>query len=156
MNYWLMKSEPTCFSIQDLAKRPHQIEPWDGVRNYQARNFLQAMKKGDLAFFYHSSCPQPGIVGIIKIASSAYPDKTALDVRDHHYDPKSTLTQPRWVSVDVQLLRIFKSFISLDELKSQTSLKGMRLLQKGNRLSVMPLTPHEWQHIMALVQNHST
>ncbi len=156
MNYWLMKSEPTCFSIQDLAKRPQQIEPWDGVRNYQARNFLQAMKKGDLAFFYHSSCHKPGIVGIIKIASTAYPDKTALDVQDHHYDPKSTLTQPRWVSVDVQLLRIFKSFISLEELKSQTSLKEMRLLQKGNRLSVMPLTPHEWQHIIALEHNHST
>lgn len=156
MNYWLMKSEPTCFSIQDLAKRPQQIEPWDGVRNYQARNFLQAMKKGDLAFFYHSSCPKPGIAGIIKIASSAYPDKTALDVQDHHYDPKSTLTQPRWVSVDVQLLRIFKSFISLEELKNQTSLKGMRLLQKGNRLSVMPLTSHEWQHIIVLEHNHST
>lgn len=95
MNYWLMKSEPTYFSIQDLAKRPQQIEPWDGVRNYQARNFLQAMKKGDLAFFYHSSYPKPGIVGIIKIASTAYPDKTALDVQDHHYDPESTLTKPR-------------------------------------------------------------
>lgn len=154
MNYWLMKSEPTCFSIQDLAKRPQQIEPWDGVRNYQARNFLQAMKKGDLAFFYHSSCPKPGIVGIIQIASTAYPDKTALDVQDHHYDPKSTLTKPGWVTVDVQLLRIFKSFISLEQLKSQTSLKGMRLLKKGNRLSVMPLTPHEWQHIMALEHNH--
>lgn len=156
MNYWLLKSEPTCFSIQDLAKRPQQIEPWDGVRNYQARNFLQAMKKGDLAFFYHSSCPKPGIVGIIKIASTAYPDKTALDVQDHHYDPKSTVAKPRWVSVDVQLLKIFKSFISLEELKSHTFLKGMRLLKKGNRLSVMPLTPHEWQHIMALEHNHST
>lgn len=155
MNYWLMKSEPTCFSIQDLAKRPQQIEPWDGVRNYQARNFLKAMKKGDLAFFYHSSCPIPGIVGIIKITNTAYPDKTALDAQNHHYDPKSTTSKPRWLSVDVQLLRIFKSIISLAELKNQTSLKEMRLLQKGNRLSVMPLTPYEWQHIMSLEHNHS-
>ncbi|MGC1853900.1 MAG: EVE domain-containing protein [Candidatus Aquirickettsiella sp.] len=148
MNYWLMKSEPTCFSIQDLAKRPHQTEPWDGVRNYQARNFLLAMKKGDLAFFYHSSCPKPGIVGMIKIINHAYPDKTALQAHDHHYDPKSTVSNPRWVSVDVQLIRIFKSIISLADLKSQPALKAMRLLQKGNRLSVMPLTLFEWQHIM--------
>ncbi|MCH9636874.1 EVE domain-containing protein [Candidatus Rickettsiella isopodorum] len=149
MNYWLMKSEPTCFSIQDLDKRPHQTEPWDGVRNYQARNFLQAMKKGDLAFFYHSSCPKPGIVGMIKIVNTAYPDKTALQVSDHHYDPKSTLSKPRWYSVDVQLIRIFKSILSLEDLKIQPELKEMRLLQKGNRLSVMPITTLEWQHIMA-------
>ena len=144
-----MKSEPTCFSIQDLDKRPHQTEPWDGVRNYQARNFLQAMKKGDLAFFYHSSCPKPGIVGMIKIVNAAYPDKTALQISDHHYDPKSTLSKPRWYSVDVQLIRIFKSIISLEDLKIQPELKEMRLLQKGNRLSVMPITTLEWQHIMA-------
>lgn len=156
MNYWLMKSEPTCFSIQDLAKRPKQTEPWDGVRNYQARNFLHAMKKGDLAFFYHSSCPIPGIVGIIKITHTAYPDNTALDAQAHHYDPKSTVSKPRWVSVDVQLLRIFKSIITLEKLKSQTSLKGMRLLQKGNRLSVLPITSYEWQHIMSLEPNHSS
>jgi predicted RNA-binding protein with PUA-like domain len=153
VNYWLMKSEPTYFSIQDLAKRPHQTEPWDGVRNYQARNFLQAMKKGDLAFFYHSSCPIPGIVGMIKIVSPAYPDKTALQVNDHHYDAKSTINNPRWVSVDVKLIRIFKAIISLEDLKSQSALKGMRLLQKGNRLSVMPLTPFEWQHIIAREPN---
>lgn len=151
MNYWLMKSEPTCFSIHDLAKRPHQTEPWDGVRNYQARNFLQAMKKGDLAFFYHSSCPVPGIVGIINIVNAAYPDRTALALHDHHYDPKSTASKPRWVSVDVQLVRIFKSVISLTHLKSQAALKSMRLLQKGNRLSVIPLTSFEWQHIMSRV-----
>ncbi|WP_339049486.1 EVE domain-containing protein [Rickettsiella endosymbiont of Xylota segnis] len=153
MNYWLMKSEPTCFSIKDLAKRPQQTEPWDGVRNYQARNFLQAMQKGDLAFFYHSSCPTPGIVGMIKIVNTAYPDKTALQVDDHHYDPKSSVSKPRWVSVDVKLIRIFKSIISLEDLKTQTALKGMRLLQKGNRLSVMPLTPFEWQHILAREHN---
>ncbi len=152
MNYWLMKSEPTCFSIQDLAKRPHQTEPWDGVRNYQARNFLQAMKKGDLAFFYHSSCATPGIVGMIKIVKAAYPDWTALEVNDHHYDSKSTIDNPRWYTVDVQLMRIFKSVISLEALKKQPQLKAMRLLQKGNRLSVMPLTSFDWQYIMA--QSH--
>lgn len=149
MNYWLMKSEPRCFSIQDLALRPHQTEPWDGVRNYQARNFLLTMKKGDLAFFYHSSCPTPGIVGIIKIVKIAYPDKTALLTHDAHYDPKSTVSKPRWFSVDVQLIRTFKSIISLEDLKKRSELKGMRLLQKGNRLSVFPLTVFEWQHIMA-------
>lgn len=148
MNYWLMKSEPNCFSIQDLAKRLQQIEAWDGVRNYQARNFIKAMKKGDLAFFYHSSCATPGIVGLIKIVKTAYPDLTAFKVTDHHYDPKSDIEQPRWYSVDVQLLRIFRSIISLENLKKQPALKGMRLLQKGNRLSVMPLTSLEWQHIM--------
>lgn len=153
MNYWLMKSEPSCFSIQDLAKRPHQTEPWDGVRNYQARNFLRAMKKGDLAFFYHSSCATPGIVGLIKIVKTAYPDKTALQIQDHHYDPKSTPDKPRWVAVDVQLMRLFKSIIPLEDLKKQPQLKAMRLLQKGNRLSVMPLTSFEWQHIMSQEHN---
>ncbi len=153
MNYWLMKSEPTCFSIQDLAKRPQHTEPWDGVRNYQARNFLQTMKKGDLAFFYHSSCAIPGIVGLIKIVKTAYPDLTAFKVNDHHYDPKSTLDKPRWYTVDVQLMRIFKSIISLEYLKKQPALKAMRLLQKGSRLSIMPLTSFEWQHIM--VEKHN-
>ena len=151
--YWLMKSEPSCFSIEDLAKRPQQTEPWDGVRNYQARNFLCAMQKGDLAFFYHSSCRTPGIVGFTKVVKSAYPDKTAFQVDDHHYDPKSVVTKPRWYAVDVQLIKIFKSIISLEQLKKQPSLKNMRLLQKGNRLSVMPLTQIEWQTIMASVNN---
>ena len=153
MNYWLMKSEPGCFSIQDLAKLPQQTEPWDGVRNYQARNFLRSMKKGDLAFFYHSSCAIPGIAGLIKIVKTAYPDKTALQIHYHHYDPKSTLDKPRWYAVDVKLIRIFKSIISLENLKKQSELKSMRLLQKGNRLSVMPLTSFEWQQIMSQENN---
>lgn len=153
MNYWLMKSEPTCFSIYDLAKRPQQREPWDGVRNYQARNFLKAMKKGDLAFFYHSSCPQPGIVGIIKIVKTAYPDKTAAFPLEHSHHPKNT-TKPRWYAVDVQLVRIFKSIIALEYLRKKPQLKTMRLLQKGNRLSVMPLTTLEWQHLMSFVPYH--
>lgn len=148
-HYWLMKSEPGCFSINDLAVRPKQTETWDGVRNYQARNFLQAMQKGDLAFFYHSSCPIPGIVGVMKIIKSAYPDKTAFQADDHHYDPKSIPDKPRWVAVDIQLIKAFKSIVSLEQLKQQPKLKHMRLLQRGNRLSVMPITPCEWQLIMA-------
>jgi predicted RNA-binding protein with PUA-like domain len=149
-NYWLMKSEPACFSIDDLAKKPQQTEPWDGVRNYQARNFLQAMQCEDLAFFYHSSCLEPGIAGIVKIVSLAYPDKTAFDPLDHHYDPKSTLHKPRWVCVDVRLVKRFQSIITLEKLRKQSALTTMRLLQKGNRLSVFPVTPLEWQAIMTL------
>ncbi len=153
MNYWLMKSEPTCFSIHDLAKRPQQCEPWDGVRNYQARNFLKAMEKGDLAFFYHSSCPKPGIVGMIKIVHTAYPDKTG-SLLTRQNNTKNTYATPRWYTVDVQLIRIFKSIIALEHLRKDPKLKTMRLLQKGNRLSVMPLTMFEWQHIMTLIPNH--
>jgi predicted RNA-binding protein with PUA-like domain len=151
MQYWLMKSEPTSFSIDDLANRPKQTEPWDGVRNYQARNFLHTMKKGDLAFFYHSSCPIPGIVGIVKIVKSAYPDKSAWDVTDPHYDPKSTATNPRWLCVAVQLVQQFNPIIRLDTLKKQAPLAAMRLLQKGNRLSVMPITTAEWNTILQQV-----
>jgi predicted RNA-binding protein with PUA-like domain len=151
IHYWLMKSEPACFSIDDLEKRSQQTEPWDGVRNYQARNFLRAMQLGDLAFFYHSSCPLPGIAGIVKIVKSAYPDKTALDVSDHHYDPKSTTDKIPWVCVDVQMVKKFKSLISLASLKKQVSLSSMRLLQKGSRLSVMPVTTVEWNAILKLI-----
>lgn len=151
IHYWLMKSEPTSFSIEDLEKRPQQIEPWDGVRNYQARNFLQTMRINDLAFFYHSSCPNPGIVGIIKIVKSAYPDKTAFDPSHHHYDPKSKPDKPQWVCVDVKFTEKFAATLRLGTLKKQPSLASMRLLQKGNRLSVMPITAEEWRTIMQLV-----
>lgn len=151
-HYWLMKSEPGCFSITDLAKRPQQTEPWDGVRNYQARNFLRIMQKGDCAFFYHSSCAVPGIVGVVQIVKSAYPDNTAFQPEDHHYDPKSHREKPRWYSVDVQLVKTFNSIISLAELKQQPTLKQMHLLQKGNRLSVMPVTTEEWQHILTMTK----
>ena len=151
IKYWLMKSEPTCFSIDDLEKRAQQTEPWDGVRNYQARNFLQAMQVGDQAFFYHSSCPTPGIVGIVKIVKSAYPDQTAWDTADHHYDPKSTPDNPRWACVDVQLVKKLKPGVSLDVLKKQPHLSAMRLLQKGNRLSIMPISAEEWQAILKLM-----
>ncbi|MES2997841.1 MAG: EVE domain-containing protein [Pseudomonadota bacterium] len=147
-HYWLMKSEPTSFSIDDLSKRPQQKEPWDGVRNYQARNFLKAMEVGDLAFFYHSSCPSPGIVGFMKIVKSAYPDKSAFDLSDPHYDPKSKKDNPRWFCVDVQLVKKFKHIITLKDLKNQSKLSSMRLLQRGNRLSVMPIASAEWEVVM--------
>ena len=150
-HYWLMKSEPTCFSIDDLARKPQQTEPWDGVRNYQARNFLQAMKKNDQAFFYHSSCLSPGIMGIVEIIKIAYPDKTEVDPSDHHYDPKSKPDKPQWFCVDVKLVKKFKQPITLKTLKKQSALATMRLLQKGNRLSVMPITAKEWEAILKLL-----
>ena len=151
MNYWLMKSEPGEFSIDDLKQRPGRTEPWDGVRNYQARNMLRdAMAPGDLAFFYHSNCDEPGIVGIMRIASRGYPDPTAFDPDDKHHDPKSDPDQPRWYLVDVTFRRKLKRTITLAELKQHKALRGMQLLQKGNRLSVMPVTRKEWDAILAL------
>ncbi len=149
--YWLMKSEPTSFSIDDLAKRSQQTEPWDGVRNYQARNFLQSMQKADRAFYYHSSCPTPGIVGITEIIRTAYPDKTAFDPSNHHYDPKSKRDKPTWFCVDIKLIEKFRQPITLETLKKQPYLASMRLLQKGNRLSIMPITSKEWEAILKLM-----
>lgn len=149
MNYWLMKSEPNEFSIDDLKRRPDKTEPWDGVRNYQARNFMRdEMKKGDQVFFYHSNCEVPGIVGIARVVREGYPDHTAFDPKDKHYDPKSDPDNPRWFMVDVKFVRKFEDTISLQQLKEYKSLAGMRLLQKGNRLSVMPVTKKEWDFIV--------
>lgn len=150
MPYWLMKSEPNCFSIDDLAQRPQQTEPWDGVRNYQARNFLRAMQYGDLAFFYHSSCAHPGIMGLMKIVRTAYPDDTAFDPMNPHYDPNSSHQPPRWFCVDVKLIEKWSTPISLVNLKKQSKLANMTLLKKGNRLSIMPVTEQEWQTILSL------
>lgn len=151
MHYWLMKSEPSVFSIDDLAKRPQQTEAWDGVRNYQVRNWLRdEIKVGDQAFFYHSSCEIPGITGIMKIIKAGYPDPTAFNPENHHYDPKSTLQKPTWYCVDVKLIRKFKRIITLQELKQYPDLFHMPILQKGNRLSITPLTAIEWQVILAL------
>ena len=151
MNYWLMKSEPGEFSIDDLKSRPKQTEPWDGVRNYQARNIMRdEMNKGDLAFFYHSNCTEPGIVGIMKIASDAYPDPTAFDPRDPHFDPKSDPDNPRWYLVDVRFQRKLKRTITLNELREEKPLENMKLLQRGNRLSVMPVSETEWKHVLSL------
>lgn len=152
MNYWLMKSEPSEFSIDDLAARPGRKEPWDGVRNYQARNMMRdQMRVGDRAFFYHSSCEVPGIVGIVKIASEAYPDETAFDPNDRHYDPKSDPNQPRWYLVDVQLVRKLKRTIALSELKTHRQALGrLPLLRRGNRLSIMPVSREQWDFILSL------
>ena len=155
MNYWLMKSEPESFSIADLKSRPKKTEHWDGVRNYQARNFIRAMKKGDLAFSYHSSCEVPGVYGIIEIARAACPDPTAWDPENHHYDPRSTPERPLWDMVDVCFKREFKKPVTLTTIKMQTSLKQMRLVQRGSRLSVMPVTAKEWNTIMKLTEEKS-
>jgi predicted RNA-binding protein with PUA-like domain len=149
MPYWLVKSEPDEFSIDDLYKAPKRTEHWDGVRNYQARNFMRdGMKKGDEVFFYHSNCDTPGIVGIAKVAREAYPDHTAFDPDDPHYDPKSDPDDPRWLMVDVKYVRKLKRTIPLSELKENPKLENMALVRKGNRLSVMPVSEQEWNAIL--------
>jgi predicted RNA-binding protein with PUA-like domain len=153
MNHWLLKSEPDTFSIENLAAKPKQTTAWDGVRNYQARNMLRdSMKKGDTAFFYYSSCEVPGIAGIVRIVKEGYPDKTAFDSKDDHYDPESDPKDPRWYVVDVKLQRKLKRIITLEELRRHAAdeLSEMRLLQRGNRLSVTPVTKEEWDFILTL------
>jgi predicted RNA-binding protein with PUA-like domain len=153
MNYWLMKSEPKSFAIDDLARRPAQTEHWDGVRNYQARNMLRdEMKLGDLVFFYHSNCDPPGIAGIAQVVREGYPDFTAFDPNDKHFDDRSDPQNPRWFMVDVQLVRKFERLISLDELKLHAQLDGMPLLRRGNRLSILPVSREHWAYILGLVQ----
>ncbi len=153
MNYWLMKSEPGEFGIDDLRKRPRKTEPWDGVRNYQARNMMRdEMQLGDRAFFYHSACEVPGVVGIVEIASAPYADPTAFDPADRHYDPKSDPENPRWFLVDVKFVRKLKRTIALFELRAfaETRLDGLALLRRGNRLSVMPVAKKHWDFILGL------
>jgi predicted RNA-binding protein with PUA-like domain len=151
MNRWLMKSEPGEFSIDDLERRPNQTEPWDGVRNYQARNLMRdGMKAGDPVFFYHSNCEQPGIVGLAEIARGAYPDPTALDPGHRHYDPRSRPEQPAWCMVDVRFVRKLRRAIALAELKDRPELDGLALIRRGNRLSVMPVSQAQWDFILSL------
>jgi len=151
MNYWLLKSEPDVFGIDDLERRPNQIEPWDGVRNYQARNMLRdQMQVGDLAFFYHSNCEVPGIVGIMEIARAGYPDPTQFDPESKYYDPASKPDNPRWYLVDVRFKRRLARTISLAELKDRPELAGFALTRRGNRLSVMPVGTAEWEFILGL------
>ena len=152
MHYWLMKSEPDVFSIDDLKRRPRKTEHWDGVRNYQARNFMRTMQKGDLAFFYHSSCAVPGVSGVIEIAREARPDHTAWDAKSKYHDPKSRPDKPLWYMVDVRYRRNFKRIVPLAELKQNPALKDMILLRRGNRLSIMPVTPREWHAILKMEQ----
>ena len=149
MNHWLMKSEPDAFSIDDLKRKKR--EPWDGVRNYQARNFMRdGMRPGDQVFFYHSNCAVPGIVGIAEVATDAYPDPSQFDPKSKYFDPGSSRDNPRWMLVDVTFVKKLKRTISLDELKADPVLDGMALLRKGNRLSVMPVEAAHWKHILTL------
>jgi predicted RNA-binding protein with PUA-like domain len=151
MNHWLLKSEPAAFSIDDLAASTMQTTVWDGVRNFQARNMLRdEVKRGDLAFCYHSSCEVPGIGGIMEVVRSGYLDPTQFDPSNDHYDADSTRDDPRWYCVDVKLQRKLKRLISLEELRPHKKLANLKLLQRGNRLSVMPVTQTEWDFILAL------
>ncbi len=151
MPYWLMKSEPDDVSIDDLAEMPKQTVPWFGVRNFQARNFMrEQMKVGDQVFFYHSSCAEPGIAGIAKVVKLAYPDETQFDPKNKYYDGKATRERPRWYNVDVQLIKKTR-LVSLKELRSRPELTNMRVLQRGNRLSITPVDPQEWRFITTLL-----
>jgi len=147
-----MKSEPDEFGIEDLIRSDKQTTTWSGVRNFQARNFMRDdMKLGDLAFFYHSSCPAPGVVGTMKVVKAAYPDPTQFDPVSDYFDPKSKLDNPTWVAVDLQFVKQFP-LVSLEALRKEPKLAEMRLLQKGNRLSVLPVNAAEWKRIMSMVE----
>jgi predicted RNA-binding protein with PUA-like domain len=149
MAYWLMKSEPDAYSIDDLERDGRDM--WDGIRNYQARNMMRDdMRVGDKVFFYHSNCKEPGIVGIAKVASKPYPDPTQFDPESKYYDPKSSEDDPRWLLVDVEFVRKLSRTITLAELKAQPLLDGMILLRRGNRLSIMPVDKAHWDHILGL------
>jgi predicted RNA-binding protein with PUA-like domain len=144
MRHWLMKTEPDEFSIDDLARAPRQRTAWFGVRNYQARNFMRdQMQPGDPVLFYHSSCPEPGIAGLAEVCAIAYPDETQFDRKSKYYDPKSTQENPRWVNVEVKYVRKTR-LLQLAELHLHKQLAGMRLLARGNRLSITPVAPGEW------------
>jgi predicted RNA-binding protein with PUA-like domain len=148
MRYWLMKTEPDEFSIDHLSKK--KVEPWTGVRNYQARNFMREMKVGDGVLFYHSSCEIPGVAGIAEVATDAYPDPTQFDKKSDYYDAASKREEPRWSLVDVRYKRKLKRVIPLAELKDRKELDGFALLARGNRLSVLPVTKPQWDFILGL------
>ena len=149
MQYWLMKSEPDTYSIDDLQS--FGADHWDGIRNYQVRNFFRdQMQVGDQAFFYHSNCKEPGIVGTMEIMSKAYPDHTAFDPSEKYFDSKSDPENPRWLMVDVRYIRHLDRMITLAELRQQKQIADMKLLQRGNRLSVLPLSKMEWQYILEM------
>jgi predicted RNA-binding protein with PUA-like domain len=149
MQYWLMKSEPDTYSIDDLQS--FGVDHWDGIRNYQVRNFFRdQMQVGEQAFFYHSNCKEPGIVGTMEIVSTAYPDHTAFDPSEKYFDSKSDPENPRWLMVDVRYIRHLDRMITLGELRQQKQIADMKLLQRGNRLSVLPLSKMEWQYILEM------
>lgn len=149
MRYWLMKSEPTTFSFDQLKAMPSQTEHWDGVRNYQARNFMREMRTGDLVLFYHSNCEQPAAVGIAEVVREAYPDFTAWDRASDHFDPASTPEAPRWFMVDVRWKQAFPKPLTLAEMKEMPELQEMPLLKRGNRLSVLPVTKDQFDAIVS-------
>ena len=155
MNHWLIKSEPEAFGIDDLENAPDGTEHWDGIRNYQARNFMRDdMKIGDLAFFYHSNCKPPGIVGICEIVSEAYPDHTAFDPNQKYYDAGSDPDHPRWLMVDLKFLRRTRRMITLEEIKAHADrLTDFPLIRRGNRLSIMPVSKAHWDFILTLEES---
>ena len=153
MGHWLLKTEPSTFGIDHLAALPRRTAGWDGVRNYQARNYLRdGVRRGDLAFLYHSSCAVPGIVGTVRVVRAAYPDASAFDPQSGHYDPQSKADAPRWYAIDVQLARRLARVITLEELRAHAHgrLRGLALLQRGSRLSVMPIAASHWRFILSL------
>jgi predicted RNA-binding protein with PUA-like domain len=150
-NYWLVKSEPEAFSFQDLKTSPGGTTSWEGVRNYQARNFMKdGMKKGDRVLFYHSSCEEPGVAGIAEVSREAYPDPTARDPGSRYYDPKSTPERPIWYMVDLTYRKTFRRYVTLTEMKRTPSLEHMKVVQRGQRLSVQPVSPEEFEKVCAL------
>lgn len=153
MQYWLFKSEPDAFSIDDLAAKPKQTEHWDGIRNYQARNYLRdQVKVGDQVFFYHSSCKDVGIVGVAEVVRESYADDSQFDPESKYYDPKSTQDNPRWVMVDVKYKQKFKDILSLQKIKAMPEISEIGLVKKGHRLSIMPVTEAEWQSLYKQAQ----
>jgi len=153
MKHWLFKSEPDAFSIDDLAAAPKKTSAWDGVRNFQASNMLRdSIKRGDQGFFYHSSCAVPGIAGIVRVVREGYPDATALDPKHPQYDAGATRDAARWYVVDVKLVRKFKRIVTLDELRSHaaSALRELAILRRGNRLSITPVSDHDWDFILTL------
>jgi predicted RNA-binding protein with PUA-like domain len=150
-----MKSEPDCFSIDDLAKAPKKTTSWDGVRNYQARNFMREMEVGDQVLFYHSSVEPPCVVGVAEVVKKAHPDTTALNPKEDHYDPKSTPENPIWDMVDIKFVKKFGEHLALDDLRDVTGLEKMELLRKGSRLSVQPVTAEEWKIVNGLAEKKS-
>ena len=153
MQYWLFKTEPDAFSIDDLASRANQTEHWDGIRNYQARNFLRdQVKLGDKVFIYHSSCKDVGIAGLAQVTQEAYPDHTQFDPESHYYDPKSTIDHPRWVMVDVKFIEKFSTILPLKKIKTMPEISEVGLVKKGHRLSIMPVNEYEFSALLQVAK----